>query len=318
VVQTGFNGKYIGRILLNVEPGKPAELISYDLIPVYKTGVKDPTIESDIQTAENDRDEEFGTRLSEVIGVSEDRLISGEAGPTSFSKFVVQSMRSVSDADFIFDVGAFHGNTPQPQGPVTRLNLMEMYPRKFEQDQNEGLYVYEASIPGIFIEGALKYAVRFGFYVEFDGLTYDLEKMTDENFEKAKKKYSGSSRAGLMTQYYPDHIRIRGQPVNSFKWYRFAAPESLIRGALSSSPLMKLLIRKVHPTSHTIWDAMNFYLLKVGKIEKRINPDVPSPWSPGVHAPESIVESFVGETIFDLRFPEIVGGSSISFPHFQK
>jgi len=102
VVQTGYNGKYVGKIILNVEPGKRTELVSYELVPVLNQGPKDSAIAADIQTAVNLRDKQFGTRLGEVIGTSPDRLVSGDAGPTSFSQFAVDAMRDITNDDMLW------------------------------------------------------------------------------------------------------------------------------------------------------------------------------------------------------------------------
>jgi len=144
---------------------------------------------------------------------------------------------------------------------------MEMYPRKFEVDQNEGLYIYEATIPGILIKLGLKYITRFGTYVALSGVTYDIQKMSDKDFQKAKNGYGDSVDANIMSPYFPDNIKVNGEPLGLFTWYSLAAPESLVRGAMALSPLMHLVIHRNHPTPHTIWDAMNAYLLKIGKIQ---------------------------------------------------
>jgi 2',3'-cyclic-nucleotide 2'-phosphodiesterase (5'-nucleotidase family) len=303
VVQTGFNGKKIGRIILDVEKGKRPVLVSYELIPILNNAPKDTAIASQITVLNNARQDQFGNRLDEVIGTSDDRLISGDAGPTSFSKFAAAAMYDVAsdDVDFSLDVGSFHGNTPQPAGNVTRLNLMEMYPRKFEENQNEGLYVYEAKIPGILVELGLKYVIKFGLYVEMTGVTYDMKKMSDKDFAKARGHYMGTPDANIMTQFFPDNIKVNGAPLKKFHWYTLAAPESLVRGALALSPLMKYIIRNAHPTEHTIWDAMNFHLLKIGKIQKVVVPDVEGPWGPGIHTPRSFSEEIVGAVADGLR-----------------
>ena len=64
-------------------------------------------------------DTQFGPKLKEVLGTSEDRLISGDMGPTAYSQFAVDAMRDATGAEIGIDVGAFHGNTPQAAGTVT-------------------------------------------------------------------------------------------------------------------------------------------------------------------------------------------------------
>jgi 2',3'-cyclic-nucleotide 2'-phosphodiesterase (5'-nucleotidase family) len=300
IVQTGFNGKYIGKIILDVREDHSVKLISYDLIPVLNQSAKDPVMESLVKNANGGRKSLFGNRLNEVIGTSDERLVSGDAGPTAFSKFVVDSMRDVTGAEVAIDVGAFHGNTPQPAGPVTRLNLMEMYPRKFESDQNEGLYIYEASVPGLILKIGLDYAVRFGMYVGTSGLTYDLGRLSDYEYAKLRKQYAGTVDENIVTPFFPMNIKVGGYPLKSLHWYDTVAPESLVRGAWGITSLSKLVLRRGHATAHTIWDAMNFYLLKTGKIPAMARIPGPNPWSPEIHSPRSMIGDIVRQSLTEM------------------
>jgi 2',3'-cyclic-nucleotide 2'-phosphodiesterase (5'-nucleotidase family) len=300
IVQTGFNGKYIGKIILDVEPNHQVTMVSYDLIPVFHSDPQDPVLAKDVQDAEVSRNAQFGARLNEVIGTSDDRLVSGDAGPTAFSKFVVDAMKDVTGAEVALDVGAFHGNTPQPAGQVTRLNLMEMYPRKFELSQNEGLYIYQGMVPGILFKIGLSYSIRYGMYVSASGLSYDIEKLSDQDFTKLKKKYAGTADEHIVTPYFPTHFKINGIPLRDFHWYNTVAPESLVRGAWGLSSLTKLVIRDGHPTPHTFWDAMNFYLLKTGNIPHMDAAAKPNPWSPEIHSPHLMMANLIRQSVTEL------------------
>ncbi len=270
IVQTGYNGRYVGKILLEVTGGKKktVRVLSYELVPVYRDTAQDPVIAQDIQNANAAKAKLYGNRLDEVIGTSSVRLVSGDSGPTAFSKFVVDAMRDVAGTDIAFDIGPFHGNTPQAAGDITRRKLMEMYPRKFEADQNEGLYVYQARVPGFLITIALKFAMQFGMFISSSGLTYDLAMLDPTDFDKLQKKYTGNGSYAALTPYYPTNIRVNGEPLQSLRWYSAAGPESLVRGAFGITELLKLVVRDAYPTPHTIWDVMNAYLLKKGSIDK--------------------------------------------------
>ena len=301
IVQVGMNGKYFGKMILNIEPGQRPQLISYELVPVLRNDAKDALVENDVNAAKNQRNTQFGNEMNRVVGISEDRLVSGAVGPTAFSKFVVDSMRDTAQADVGIDVGAFHGSAAQAAGPVTRLNLIEMYPRKFERDQNQGLYVYEAKVPGILIRIGLNYAVRFGTHLEMSGVTYDLEKISPEKYKELKDKYADSSAENIVTPYRVRNIKVGGKPLKGLYWYKVAAPESLVRGAFGVSIFTHLVIRQAKPTHFTLWEAMIAYLHKTRLIPKREVDLGPNPWAAQISSHRSILQDFVIQSVDELK-----------------
>jgi 5'-nucleotidase len=293
VVQTGFNGHFIGKILLEVNPGEKARVLSYELVPIDQSGRKDPVQEAKLLEAEKALLRVYGPKLREPIGRSDVRLVSGDRGPTAFSQFAVDAMKDITGAEIALDVGSFHGNTPQPSGEVSRLTLMELYPRKFEQEQNEGLYVYTGKLPGIAIKIGLEYTMRYGIFLSFSGLTYDLAALNEQEFSDLKKRYTGRDAKRFLTRYYPKNIRINGKPLRKWHWYTTATTESLVRGAYGITPLAKLLFRKGKATPHTIWDTMERYLRKIGTI-RALNPGEEL-LEAGVYGSETSVSSFMIE-----------------------
>lgn len=266
VVQTGFNGHFIGKILVEVNRGAAPRFLSYELVPVDIEGPRDALQDQFLADAEQALERIYGPDLRKPIGKAEVRLVSGDRGPTAFSKFAVDSMKEITGTEIALDVGAFHGNTPQPAGDVSRMTLMELYPRKFEQEQNEGLYVYTGKLPGIAIKIGLEYAMRYGSFLSFSGLTYDLAALNDADFKRLKDRHQGKDSARNLTRYVPKNIRINGEPLRKFRWYTTATTESLVRGAFGITPLAKLLFRKARATPHTIWNAMEARLRKIGTI----------------------------------------------------
>ncbi len=276
VVQAGFNGQYIGKIWLEVVPGKKPRVLTYELVSVPNSYRKDETVEKDVIEAEAALTKQYGNRLDEPLGTTTGRLMSSELGPTAFSRFAVDAMREIAETDTAVDIGSFHGNTAQPSGIITRRSLMEMYPRKFEAEQTEGLYIYRANIPGLLITLGIRYALKYGSFVSFSGVTYDVEKLDNIEFAKLRNKVAGTSDEGSITPYYPVNIRLNGQPIKPLHWYSMAAPESFIRGAFGLTPMVKLILLHPHPTSHTLWDAMNFSLLRTGNIPSLTESDIPN------------------------------------------
>jgi 5'-nucleotidase len=266
VVQTGFNGHFIGKILVEAVRGERPKVLSYELVPVDFEGPKDAAQERYLADAEQALQSLYGSDLRKPIGKSEVRLVSGDRGPTAFSQFAVNAMREATGAEIALDVGAFHGNTPQPSGDVSRLTLMEMYPRKFEQEQNEGHYVYTAKIPGIAVKIGLEYSTRYGYFLSTSGVSYDLEALSDAEYDRLRARHNGRDSKRYLTRFVPKNIRINGEPLRKWRWYRIATSESLVRGAFGITPLAKLLFINARVTSHTLWNAMEAHLRKIGTI----------------------------------------------------
>ena len=266
VVQTGFNGHFIGKILVEAVRGEKPRVLSYELVPVDLDGPRDSAQDRYLAEAEQALERVYGSDLRKPIGKSEVRLVSGDRGPTAFSQFAVDSMKSITGAEIALDVGAFHGNTPQPAGEVSRLTLMEMYPRKFEQEQNEGLYVYTGKLPGIALKIGLEYSLRYGYFLAFSGLTYDLVALSDSDYDRLRARHDGRDSQRYLTRFVPKNIRINGQPLRKWRWYKTATTESLVRGAFGITPLAKLLFIGSRQTEHTIWDTMEKHLRKIGTI----------------------------------------------------
>jgi 5'-nucleotidase / UDP-sugar diphosphatase len=266
IVQTGYNGRSIGRVLLEVTPGQPARVLSTELIPVPLETEQDPTIAKAVAQANQAYESLYGAEvLNEKLGTSKVRLVPGRTGPTSFSQFAVEAIRKSIDAEVAIDIGAFHGNSPIEGGVITRRKLMEMYPRKFEADQNEGLYVYRARIPGLAISLGVKFAVKYGLFVSLGGVDYEVEKLSDAEYNLEKAKLPASDRESL-TQFRAKNITINGNRICALCFYDAAVPESLLRGAYGISPLTRLVIRHGHRTDQTIWKAMEAHLKDIGTI----------------------------------------------------
>ena len=250
IVQTGVNGHYIGKILIDVEPHQRAKVLSYELVPVYQQDPQDRKVASILANADQKVEALYGhDHLHEVIGQASARLVPDNIGPTSFGQFAVDAMKDRLGTDVGIDVGEFHGVTAQPAGAVTRRTLMELYPRKFEVTQNEGLYVYRAKVPGIALLFAAKYAVKNGVYLSFSGLTYDV---VPDN--------------GSTDSYRATRVRVNGKKICLLCDYSAAMPESLVRGAYGITSLAHLIIQNGQRSKYTIWNAMETYLSKTGNI----------------------------------------------------
>ena len=267
VVQTGVNGKFIGKILIEVVPGKKPKLISYELVPVLHSLPRDPTVAALLDHAETRVLNLFGSeKLNKVVGKSDVRLVSGDLHATAYSKFIVDAMKDAADSEIAIDLGAFHNNGAQAKGDVTYRKLMEMYPRKLNVEQNEGLYVYRARIPGWVLKIALKMAVKYGYELSLSGVEYTTYTLKEDDYSAEKGAMKDPWEKSALSNERVDTISINGEPIRTFKKYRVAMPEFFVRGAYAISALTRLVIRDGRPTEFTIWDAAAAYLTKIGVI----------------------------------------------------
>ncbi len=268
IVQTGSNGNRVGKIMIRLDPGQSPIVETYELVPILHSGLKDANIEKLISHARAAVDMLYGPALNQPIGQTEARLVTGSHGPTAFSEFVVDAMRTATGSDMALDVGSFQGSTPQTAGNVSLRNLIEMYPRKFEESHQGGLYVYQTRVPGWALWLIARFGVKWGVYLSMSGLSYDIERISDRKLERLQKKYAGTVKEGLMTPYRATQISFQGEKICKLCSYHVAMSESLVRGAYAISPLTKLIMKDGHATPVTIWGAMTQRLKEIGTIQK--------------------------------------------------
>ncbi len=303
IVQAGANGKYLGRILLEYKvdgstgkklTGSKPVIQKYEVIPVIHNQPGDKKMQDLVNVAKQklyERYKYYGNNfLDEKIGTSKVRLVAGDHGPSAFSKFVSESMLTqLEGIQVAFDFGAFHGGTDQAAGDITRRNLMDMYPRRFELDRDMGTDIWTAYVPGWAFKLALELGAEYGLYLATGGLSYEVisvekvkdfkEKAEDGSVTITKKKY---------TQYFATDIKVNGQPIRPFQKYYTALPEAFVRGAFTITPLASIFLRKHRNTKKPMWTAM-FDHLKNNVPNQEIVPLTPqNTW--GIVSPAQIRE----------------------------
>lgn len=150
IVQSGMHGNFVGDLLVDVEPGKPLQILHYRLVPVYSDGPKDDAMAKAVLQTRERLDADYGAAwLSEVVGRTEVPLENAyyKGQPTVWSDFVGQTIKEAGQADAAIDVTEFEG-FDQPAGPITREQLFVLYPRIFEFTERYGYTVWTASVRG--------------------------------------------------------------------------------------------------------------------------------------------------------------------------
>jgi 2',3'-cyclic-nucleotide 2'-phosphodiesterase (5'-nucleotidase family) len=268
LVQNSCNGISVGKIRIEVKPGQRPKILSYELVPVLNTEKPDSKIASLIEEAEAALNRLYGKEvLNEILGQSSTPLQSGENGATAFSQFAANAIKTETDSQLSIDIAAFHGNTIVPAGKIKRRDLMQMIPRKFEVEQNEGWYVYQVFVPGWFIKLGVKFAVEFGYYLGTSGLTYQIRPLPADQLLDAQAHYQSLSIHAKLSSFRAHDLRINDLPICNRCWYQVATPEGTVRGAYGITPLTELFLRNGRSSGVTMWDALAKSMLSAGTLD---------------------------------------------------
>lgn len=238
IVQTGEHGMYVGNLVVDLQKGRTAQVLSYSLEPIYSNGPRDAEVENGIAEAEQALQDTYGEQwLREVIATSPEPLVrQSTMEPSMWSSIASESMRRAAGTVAAFDVLSFHGYN-QPAGDVTRDRIMRLYPRIFEFDEKLGWTVWTANIRGWVLKvGIEQLVMRQIPGVTLAGVTYDTVRKGKRVFAK--------------------NIRFMGEPIRVFKDYRVAFPEGIVRGAISIAEPIRLVFKFARNTRVSIWTAL--------------------------------------------------------------
>jgi 5'-nucleotidase/UDP-sugar diphosphatase len=239
IVQTGMHGQFVGEILLDVQPGKPVQMLSYRLVPVRANGPRDASIDRIVAETNERIESEYGRDwLNEVIGQAEVPLENpahvGHA--TVWGSFAAEAMRQAGQAEAAVDTAEFVGQG-QPAGPVTRRQLFVLYPRMFDLERRHGWNVWTVDVQGRVLKLALQKGIEGGATLDLAGISF--------------------SPSG--------DLLIQDRPVQSRRFYRVAVPEGIVRGGFGISSALKAILRHPRDTGVPVWDA-NERLLRAVKV----------------------------------------------------
>jgi 5'-nucleotidase / UDP-sugar diphosphatase len=223
MVQAGEHGKFVGNLLLDLEPGLPPRVIRYKLekvIPLF-TG-EDQNILRFVKEAREAVNTRFGPGwLDEVIGFSKTPLRRPSEGTTKWSAIFPMVFRAKTGADVGLDAGEFYGPT-QTAGEITREKLIRFYPRVFDIQKPDGWTIWTVKLQGKFIIEMIRQSAKRGLFYNLDGITYRVTK-------------------NLFGEIKIDDFKIGGKKVSLLKIYKIATSEGLGRGLKEGSWATNLL-----------------------------------------------------------------------------
>ncbi|MEQ1877806.1 MAG: metallophosphoesterase, partial [Bdellovibrionia bacterium] len=197
-VQAGEHGKYVGDMLLDLQPGVPPRVVRYKLVEVNPLLVgQDWSMLYFVHETRKAIETRFGDGwLDEVIGHSATDLERPLNGTTKWSSIYPRVFRKVTGADMAWDVGEFYGPS-QAKGDITREKLIRFFPRVFDIFNPNGWTVWTFKLSGKAIVEIIKGAAKVGFFFNLDGLTYRAVTKADGTKDYVDFKIGGQNVAPL-------------------------------------------------------------------------------------------------------------------------
>ncbi|MGK5081973.1 bifunctional UDP-sugar hydrolase/5'-nucleotidase [Bdellovibrionota bacterium FG-1] len=249
IVQAGQHGQVMGRLVVDLVPGHPLKIMSYELISVDHAGPKDPVIEALVQQAQEGLNRQFGDQwLHEVIGISEVPMVIPSDGPTVWGTLVADAMKNAVGADLSIDAGGQLFGDNMSGGLLTRQKLFSFYPRVFGFQEKQGWTIWTIQARGWVLRTIMEIAMDQGINFNVSGASYDTAK-----------------EAGL---WRIKNFKISGRSVEDFRTYRVALPEGIGRAVLEISPVFQIWMHHPTDSGYAIWSAIEAELMSHGGIVK--------------------------------------------------
>ncbi len=240
VVQAGAHTEYLGRVLVDLEKGKPLKIVKYELLPV-RIAANDSVIKNMVDEADNDLNALYGTEwLNERVGFSELK-VGDEAGMKKWAVYVAEAIREKSDADIAIHAPPMNGNN-FPVGAMNRRDLFNSFPRILDINDKYGWNIYTTTIRGVWLRITLEALSLFGQPLIFAGVDIDYI----------------PTPLGLKIR----RMRINGKQINPFKNYKVAVTEGIVKGAQGVDDRTVAILRHPVDTKFKIWQTLEEQLRK--------------------------------------------------------
>lgn len=252
IVQAGKHLEYMGQLLLDFDfSKKKLNVVSYDLIPI-KSHNKDQLIESYIDIANDQLEQQFGPGwLGEIVGYSNlaPRHLGGNKNVWQY--VIADSIREAIQADFSVNQEALSGTNYPTHGPITRRDIYNSNPRHFEFDKKFGYDIYSTRIRGVWISLVIRAVLRLGIPLYVTGMTFDYKELGPGRWDE---------------RYKVKNIRIHGKRINPFKYYKVALPEAIVRGGFAITPWVGLLLKFPDNYMVPMWRAIEEKVRRLGVV----------------------------------------------------
>ncbi len=240
IVQTGQHMEYLGKLVVDLENGKPLKVVSYELIPV-KNVEKNFEIQRMVASLDEDLFSLYGKEwLNTVVGFS-DLKITDKKAPKKWAGYITDVMRDVTNSDVAIHTYGMSGDD-FPIGKITRRDLYNGMPRAFEVDEKFGWNIYTTKVKGFWIRVLFEVLLKFGEPLNFSGVKLEMVK----------------THFGLRVK----NVLINGEKISPFKDYSVAFSEGIVRGAIGIGNFTLSILRRPVKTPHKIWESLENSLKK--------------------------------------------------------
>lgn len=286
IVQAGEHGNYLGRLVLDLEKGKPLKVLEYRLMPVIKSKTNENSrIKDYIDKTDEILGAEYGRDwLDEIIGDSKVDLNSYADRLTYWTAFIADATREAVNADVSVHAPNLTG-TGLSKGLISREDLINSYPRFFDLKDKQGWKVYTAEIYGAMLKSLLRASLKFQRALVFSGASFDLVDR-DNNPYVIDLNFIGHDTENPMTdveqwlnnylgvsgKYRVTNLLVNGEPIIATKKYTIAIPEGLVVGGMGISGSVNHLLKKMKKTEVTMWQALEEKIQATGTLGTEIGP----------------------------------------------
>ena len=260
IVQAGYHGKYVGRLLVDLKKGEPLKVLDYRLIPVNQKISPEEEMKEQVRRARKILEDDLGANyLGEVVGIAKIPLEGSTKKITPWTALITDALRESLDADVGIYATQFQGSN-LPSGPITREDIFQSHPRVFSPKDKDGWNVYKVEIYGLFIHMLVRVVLNYRLSLSFSGIDFDIiPKKKVKDSKKSKKR-----------DFKIKNIRIKGEKIKYFKRYSVALPEGIVEGGLSMLRTLTLwLMANITKSDISAWEAIAQKVQKIGVIDKK-------------------------------------------------
>jgi len=237
IVQAGSHGEFLGRVVLELQKGKPLQLKTYKLIPVENGVAPDAKIGHMVDSCRQAVDRLYGAdKLHEVVGRSEIALENSDRHLTTWNAVLADATREAIDADFAVHAANFAGPS-LPAGNLTRELLFQAYPRVFNMNEVLGWHVYRVKMYGAIVHLLLDFFLKGDQGMTLSGVSFD--RIIKKNGKVVIR-----------------NIKVQGQKLRPFSSYTIALPEGVIKGGIGITSLVEYFLKFSEKTEVPIWWAV--------------------------------------------------------------
>ncbi len=250
IVQTGCHAEYLGVTTLDIEPGQPALVLDYKLIPIVRAEGEDPEMLKHVDQVYQNVVAAYGKDfLQEKVADSTIDLDPPGAEPTTWGRIFAEAIRTSAKAEVSFDVPMFHGRAV-PAGEIKMEDLFHLYPRVFDFKDRYGWNIWTANVPGWIMDIAIRLLAMNGVTAVVGGVK------VKTFFKNGKVKVHS--------------ITINGHPINPLRTYKVAFGEGIVRGADELTSLFQAILQNPKNTKKPIWLELRNYIKTTlkGKINR--------------------------------------------------